>query len=371
MISSLGAAIVSGVLTLLAIFALRPIAVAIDLIDRPGGRKTHHGEVPIIGGIAMFLGLAAGLSFLDSSNGAIASFEGACALLVIVGLLDDRFQLSPWTRLVAHAAAALMLITGSGTVVTSLGDVLGNGPVSLGGPVSVAFTVLAIAGAINAFNMMDGLDGLAGATAAMCLAAFSFMAAATGALDVAAIAVVVIGAICAFLVFNFPSKRNRTIRCFMGDAGSTLLGFTCAWVCIRLTQGSPSGLSVPPVVALWVLALPVGELCWSTIRRLMRRTSPFSADANHFHHLLMAAGYGVRGTFFIAVAISLAFISAGLTLWYLDVPDYLSFGLLILAEAGMVTFMYHPGAIRSWVPESFIKLPEDPDPTGKFPKPEF
>src|SRR5215468_9341861 len=93
----------------LAIVALRPLAVAVDLVDRPGGRKTHHGDVPVVGGNA-------------------GAFLAACAVLVTVGLIDDRFDLSPWTRLPGQIAAAVVLIAGSGTTVTTLGDPLGTGP---------------------------------------------------------------------------------------------------------------------------------------------------------------------------------------------------------------------------------------------------
>src|SRR5690606_21337733 len=98
----------SFLLCLLATFALRPVAFALNLVDRPGGRKIHEGEVPIVGGLAMLIGLVFGLGFvpLPLSDAAVAPFMAACALLVTVGLIDDRFDLSPWLRLPVHCAAA-------------------------------------------------------------------------------------------------------------------------------------------------------------------------------------------------------------------------------------------------------------------------
>lgn len=95
MLGMAGSAAASFGLCVLAILALRPIAVAIDLVDRPGGRKTHHGEVPIVGGIAMFLAAVLGLGLVPLDAPTSLAFLAASALLVTVGLLDDRFDLSP------------------------------------------------------------------------------------------------------------------------------------------------------------------------------------------------------------------------------------------------------------------------------------
>src|SRR5688572_1333722 len=91
-----GPAAASFFLCLLAMFALRPLAVAVDLIDRPdGGRKVHKGEVPIVGGIAMFIGVVLGIGLVPLPAESGAAFLAACALLVTIGLLDGRFDLSP------------------------------------------------------------------------------------------------------------------------------------------------------------------------------------------------------------------------------------------------------------------------------------
>src|SRR5689334_2431338 len=95
---SLEAAAASFFTCWLAIVALRPLAVAVDLVDRPGGRKTHLGDVPIVGGLAMFLGIVLGVGLLAIPASSAAAFLTACAVLVTVGLIDDRFDLSPWTR---------------------------------------------------------------------------------------------------------------------------------------------------------------------------------------------------------------------------------------------------------------------------------
>src|SRR5690606_33418239 len=158
-------------LCLLAMLALRPIAIALKLIDRPGGRKQHHGEVPVVGGLAMLLGIVFGFGFVPLLETTSTPFLAACTLLVTVGLLDDRFDLSPWTRLAVHVIAALLLIGGSDVFVATLGTLFGTSEVWLDGFASYALTVLVVVAAINAFNILDGVDGLAGGMALVALSA--------------------------------------------------------------------------------------------------------------------------------------------------------------------------------------------------------
>jgi len=348
-------ALPSFALSLLAILSLRPLAIAIDLIDRPGGRKTHHGEVPIVGGLAMYLGVVLGVGMLPLQDSAGAAFLSACTVLVTVGLVDDRFDLSPWTRLPAQVCAALMLIFGAGAVVLSLGDPFGTGPVELSSVGSPLFTALIVIAAINAFNMLDGMDGLAGATALTSLVALSIMAWTGGGSTPVALSFVVGGSICAFLIFNLPSHLNRPFRCFMGDAGSTLLGFSVAWLCIQVSQGH--GKSVAPVTTLWAVAMPLYELIWSTLRRLVRGVSPFRADASHFHHMLLKAGFGVRGAFAVFVTLAIVLAGIGLAADHYALAEKYSFALLLVCGVAVVTLMYRADLLWKLMPEPVRRIP--------------
>ena len=337
----------SFALTLLAIFALRPLAIAVDLVDRPGGRKTHFGDVPIVGGLAMLLGIVFGSSLLPPSAAPAAAFLAACSMLVTVGLVDDRFEISPWARLPVQVVAAMILMIGAGAAVTTLGDPLGSGPIEFSRIGSVAFTVAIVMAAINAFNMLDGLDGLAGAIA---LIAFVALAIVSGADSGAALSLVVAGSLAAFLIFNMPTQFNRSVRCFMGDSGSTLLGFCVAWLCIQVSQGA--GREVAPVTTLWVVALPVYEVVWSTVRRLLRGTSPFRPDSKHFHHLLLAAGFGVRGTFVILTTLALLLASFGVMAHRAGLSDTVSFALLAVCGVVLVRVMYRAKTLWKIVPNA-------------------
>ena len=330
----------------LAIVALRPLAVAVDLVDRPGGRKTHHGDVPIVGGLAMFVGIVLGVGLLPVPGNNAGAFLAACAVLVTVGLIDDRFDLSPWTRFPGQITAAVVLIVGSGTTVTTLGDLFGHGPIDFSGLGSLLFTVFIIISAINAFNMLDGMDGLAGTVALASYVAIAYIAASAGLSTPLAISLVMIGVVCAFLIFNVPLRSNGRAQCFMGDAGSTVLGVSVAWLFIQISQAPGPVKPISAVNTLWFVALPVYELVWSTIRRVIRGVSPFKADSDHFHHMLLKAGFSTRSAFGVLTTLAGLFAAIGLACRHYQLSDRTC--LLLLSAFGVVTITLMYRAKRVW-----------------------
>jgi UDP-GlcNAc:undecaprenyl-phosphate/decaprenyl-phosphate GlcNAc-1-phosphate transferase len=334
----IGPAAASFSLCLLATFALRPLAIALDLIDRPGGRKTHKGDVPVVGGLAMLLGIMLGMGFVPLPDSTAAAFLAGCALLVTVGLIDDRFDLSPWARLPAQMAAAALLVGGSHVLVTTLGTPFGATEVTMSGFGAYLFTILITVAAINSFNMLDGMDGLAGAMAVVALAALTFLALAGGAVLTALTGLVVMGSVAAFLVSNVPLRFNRPVRCFMGDSGSTLLGFAVAWLCIRVSQEPVAAAA--PVTMLWIVALPLYDFLWAITRRVLRGISPFKPDDGHLHHRLQRAGFGVRGAFAIFAILATMLAVFGITLERMGVSDSWSFTVLAVMGVVVVRLMY-------------------------------
>jgi UDP-GlcNAc:undecaprenyl-phosphate GlcNAc-1-phosphate transferase len=347
-----GAAIACFFATLLAMTALRPVAVAVELVDKPGGRKTHHGEVPVVGGLAMFVGCVFGVGLLPGSQFVSAPLLSAAALVVLVGLLDDRFEISPVARLTAHLVAALLVLaTSSDLAIMTLGHPFGSNLIAFSELGGSAFTCVAIVGAINAFNMLDGMDGLAGTMAFNALAALTCLSSFTGDQPIGSVSIVLCGAVAAFLIFNIPAKYNRGFRCFMGDAGSTLLGFMLACICISASQGA--GPKISPTTTLWIVAIPLYELLWTTTRRILKGRSPFQPDRAHFHHNLLDAGFGVRGAFFVLICIGVLLSLVGICIHYFDIHDAASFGLWLLSGVGMVLLMRNARLLWYVVPEQF------------------
>jgi UDP-GlcNAc:undecaprenyl-phosphate GlcNAc-1-phosphate transferase len=346
----IGPAAASFFLCLLAMFALRPLAIAVNLIDRPGGRKSHIGDVPVVGGLGMLLGMVLGMGLVPLPDSTVGTLLAACSILVTVGLIDDRFGLSPWTRLPVQIAAAIVLIVGTQTTITTFGAPFGE-PIWLEGTAAFMFTVFVIVAAVNAFNMLDGMDGLAGALAMVALVSLATLAQDGGIVTAVAASAVIIGAVAAFLISNLPISVNRDVRCFMGDSGSTLLGFSVAWLCILVSQGSAPAAN--PVTMLWIVALPLYEFSWTVIRRTIRGISPFKPDNGHLHHLVLQAGFGVRGAFVLFVVLAILLASIGITLDRLGVSDSWSFLSLVLAGVLIVRLLYRVELIWKVIPASF------------------
>jgi len=272
-------------------FALRPIARGVGLIDRPGGRKMHTGEIPVIGGLAMAGGLAVGSLYSHTAIQGFPFFVTAMGLLVLVGALDDRYDLPPSVRFLAQICATLLMVAGADVFTRDLGRVFFGDYAQLSW-FSVPFTVLIVLTAINAFNMFDGSDGVAGIQALIAIVFLAFACVMAGAITRLPLLAGLAGSIFGFLMFNWPSQRTRNVRAFMGDAGSTMLGFSLAWISIELSQEPVRAIS--PVVILWVFALPIFDLFSSMIRRLSQGQSPFHGDSEHLHHVLKRFGYSSR-----------------------------------------------------------------------------
>jgi UDP-GlcNAc:undecaprenyl-phosphate GlcNAc-1-phosphate transferase len=340
--SRIDAALIAFLVTAVFILALRPFAFTIGLVDRPGGRKGHKGIVPVIGGIGMYLGLVLTLPLLDQPMSGQAAFLVAAGLLVVVGALDDRFDIPPSVRLITQATAALIICLGAGVVAENLGNILFFGDIRLGA-FALPFTVLVIISVINAFNMMDGLDGLAGGIGLASLAAGTFAALVFGDGAGAALGFVGIAVVLSFLLFNFPSIHNRKVRTFMGDAGSTLLGFAVAWMGLKLAHGPAPAIS--PVTALWLAALPIFDLFISFGRRLAKGQSPLHPDSEHLHHILFRAGFSVRQVTMIMASGAFAVAMTGVLAHQAGVPDgVLLFGLIAI------------GVVQAWAVRRAWKL---------------
>jgi UDP-GlcNAc:undecaprenyl-phosphate GlcNAc-1-phosphate transferase len=300
--------------------SLRPVAQSFGLVDRPGGRKRHLGEVPVVGGLAMFIGTYASLPLVPLEHYAVLPSFIASAILVFVGAIDDRFHIPAAPRLAAQIAAILLMVNGAGLSVVSIGDPFGTGEILLG-PIALIFTVLVGLTMINAMNLIDGIDGLAGSMALVGLVA---IAAVKGVhQDTAIVSFVVIAAIVGFLIFNFPTIWNRKARSFMGDAGSTLLGFTLMWVTLGITQGDQRVIS--PVHCLWFASIPIYDLLTCFVIRLRKGKSPFVPGRDHFHHTLRRGGFGVRQTLGILTLLQMVYAFGAVAAHFAGVPDVVMF----------------------------------------------
>lgn len=305
--------------TAIILLAIRPLATSYGLVDMPGGRKQHIGAVPIIGGVAMFAAFAMSTVFLDFDP-RYAPILLAAAVLVFIGVIDDKTPLPAAVRMGAQLIVVLLLFYGANVRIETLGNIFGFGAFDLGVFALPVSALIAIS-VINAFNLVDGADGLAGTMAVLALGPAALLAGYSsfpGQLAILGIAVTL-----GFLCFNFPTKHNRRIRTFMGDAGSTFVGFL-AVVCITIvSQGADPVIS--PAVGLWFAALPIFDLFTCFVRRLRKGRSPFQPGRDHFHHILARGGFSVRASLGMLTLLQVSYMSIGLVGHYSGAPEYLVF----------------------------------------------
>lgn len=265
---------VSFLATLLTMPLVRRLAWRVGLLDRPNERSSHQQVTPRVGGVAMVLGLTVTLLVVGApalaSPGPQALLWGGL-LVAGVGLLDDRFGLPPWPRLLVHLLAATGLVWASGGLSRA------PLPAPLDLPLGVAgapVAVLWVVGVVNFFNFMDGIDGLAGLqgllTAGLVAVAFG-SAAPTAAL----VAVALAGSCAAFLAYNWPPASV-----FLGDAGSGLLGFALAGLALLAPPGRESAAVLMVALSLWLFLADAGS-CLA--RRVLSGSRWHKAHREHLY----------------------------------------------------------------------------------------
>jgi UDP-GlcNAc:undecaprenyl-phosphate GlcNAc-1-phosphate transferase len=249
-------------------------------------------------------GLAVGALYSYTALQGFPFFFTATALLVFIGALDDRYDLPASVRFLAQMCAALLMVAGADVSAIDIGQPFFGAFVELGW-LSTPFSIVIVLTAINALNMFDGSDGVAGSQALIALVFMGFACVVAGSMSCLPFLLGLMGCIVGFLIFNWPSKRISNMRAFMGDAGSTMLGFSLAWLSLNLSQGPARVIS--PVVALWIFALPIYDLFSSMLRRVSQGSSPFHGDSEHLHHLLRRFGFSSRQVAHIALLASSVF----------------------------------------------------------------
>jgi UDP-GlcNAc:undecaprenyl-phosphate GlcNAc-1-phosphate transferase len=280
-------------LALVGVFILIPLLVPLahrfGLVDKPSGRKQHEVATPMHGGLTILLVLVVTAAiFHDLSSSQSWAFYLAGGLLILVGVADDLKDLNWRVRIGTEVLAALGMVYLGGVWVHQLSDVFGVKNLALG-LLSIPVTVFVVVGVINALNMSDGVDGLAGGQALVSVLLFCGFALYSGNVAAAERLLAVAAAIVGFLCWNLRRPGMARAEVFLGDAGSMLLGFIIAWSAVRLTQNPAHPVS--PVLGPWTIALPLIDTCSLILRRSKQGRSPFAADRDHLHHLMLDAGY--------------------------------------------------------------------------------
>ncbi|GAB2991206.1 undecaprenyl/decaprenyl-phosphate alpha-N-acetylglucosaminyl 1-phosphate transferase [Amycolatopsis acidiphila] len=324
--------LISATLTFLLTGLVRRFAIRAGAIANPRARDVHVIPIPRMGGLAMYLGVAGGMAMAHQLPVLRRAFEYSLdpvgvliggGVIVLIGAVDDRFEIDAWTKLAGQVlCAGILVIFGVQWNVFWVpwggnGDALGS-VVTLDSNQGSLLMVVLVVLLVNAMNFVDGLDGLAAglgfiAAAATCAFSLGLLNSAGGDVGTyppALIAATLAGACLGFLPHNF-----QPAKIFMGDSGSMMIGLMLAGATtsasgkINYTRfGGSDALALlsPLLVVVAVLFLPVLDLLMAVIRRTRRGESPFAADKMHMHHRLLEIGHSQRR------AVLLIYLWAGL-----------------------------------------------------------
>ena len=280
------AILLAGAVSFIMTPMVKRFAESIGAVDEPGDRRVNTETIPRMGGLAIFCGFTlAMLIFADLTKQVEGILLGSL-VIVIMGALDDIYNLKPWIKLLAQICAATICVL-FGVVVNGVSGMGSADTVYIGNIAAYFITIAWIVVSTNAINLIDGLDGLACGMSAISALTLLIISLLVSEMNVTVMLGCLLGACIGFLPYNWnPAKI------FMGDVGSQLLGFLLST--ISLVGLFKMHAFVTMLVPLLALAVPLADTCFAFFRRIIRGQSPFHADKGHFHHRLLALGFTQR-----------------------------------------------------------------------------
>ncbi len=313
-----------GIAVLVSV-ALNPILIAIShklgWFEKQNHRTIHKGEIPYIGGVAIFLSFVAAvyITQLFAEESVFASsqmqkrlllFTGGFLIIHLIGLIDDFVNIRAQYKFLFQLAAAA-LVSFSGATLTGIS--VGSAGVLNFGPFSHIITILWLVGMSNAVNFIDGMDGLSGSTSAFAAIFFGVVFIMLGNVQSAILAFALCGAVIGFLVFNWPPAKI-----FMGDSGALTLGFVLGALPFFENAGMVSIEHM--LIPISLLFFPLVDTFTAIGRRLARRTPIHTPDKEHIHHKLLSLGIGHSTILLIVLGIIVFPASSSILVLRLPAP---------------------------------------------------
>jgi UDP-GlcNAc:undecaprenyl-phosphate GlcNAc-1-phosphate transferase len=288
---------------------VKKLAIRVGAMDVPSQRKVHTRIMPRLGGVAIYASFTVGLlliipwlpdNMLSSyDRNLISALLVGGTLIVLLGALDDKFDLSAKLKLLVQIAAACIVVFGFDVKINLLNIPFGSAMQPLGEWLSIPLTIFWIVGVTNAINLIDGLDGLAAGVSGIAIATILVMGVLMGNETVVLLSAVLLGSIGGFLFFNFhPAKI------FMGDSGSLFLGFALATLSML---GFKQITIVSFVTPLLIIGVPLSDTFFAIVRRWVQKKPIFAPDKGHLHHCLQQLGFSHRKTVLIIYGIAAFF----------------------------------------------------------------
>ena len=282
---------------MLLFLVLRPIALKLKIIDYPGELKIHDRPIPYLGGLGIFLILL--FEFLFGLITIPSFYLLFSIIILLIGLWDDIASINPKLRFYLESALGILII--------AFGIKLRIEPI-----VSFIITWLFFMGTINSVNWMDGMDGLLAGISIIVSSGFLWLAHSLGHTWLPQFALVFIGALLGFLIFNF-----HPARIFLGDAGSYFIGFTFFYMSMELLKFAFSWKLFFTILGL--LSIFIVDSTMTVIRRIRNGLHPFLGDRSHIYDQIYKRTGNYLGTVFLMYALAGVGVTVGLITYFL--PD--------------------------------------------------
>ncbi|SFA50568.1 UDP-GlcNAc:undecaprenyl-phosphate GlcNAc-1-phosphate transferase [Anoxybacillus pushchinoensis] len=278
--------------------AVKWLAFRIGATDKPNQRKVHQKIMPRLGGLAIFISFIVGYVVLQPDSPYATPIVIGATIIVLTGVLDDMYELSPKWKLFGQIVAAIVVIYG-GIRIDFINLPFG-GYLDFG-LLSIPITMLWIIGITNAINLIDGLDGLAAGVSSIALVTIAGMAATMGNTYafVFAMSLLLLGSTLGFLLYNFhPAKI------FMGDTGALFLGYM---ISVLSLLGFKNVTVFSLIIPILILGVPISDTLFAIVRRIVNKQPLSAPDKSHLHHCLLRLGYSHRQTVLIIYGMAAMF----------------------------------------------------------------
>lgn len=326
-------------ISFLIAYSLFPVVIrifkSIDIMDEPDRRKIHKYSTPSMGGIAIFIGMMVAL-FIVVPLADLAENKFLIAgliLMLFLGLRDDISSLNANYKLAFQSITAFLVLRFTGIGLTGLYGVFGVGEFNQF--IALALSVFLLIALTNSFNLIDGIDGLAGSIALLASVMFGIWFVLSGNTFFAILSLTTVGALVAFLIFNWQPSRI-----FMGDTGSIFLGFILSCLAFQfindnnlLPVGDPMKFNSFVAIATSLLIIPIYDTTRVFTLRVFAGQSPFVPDKRHIHHVLLRQGFNHSQSTLILIGFNVLLVI--LTLQF----NFLSDTLLLTAQF-ILTFSF-------------------------------
>ena len=328
---------------------VKALSVKVGAVDVPkDSRRMHNHPIPRMGGLAIFFGfVVAMLLFVPLDRPKQGMLLGA-VIIVVLGMLDDKYALPAKPKFLVQIIAALIAVmAGNRIEVLSNPNIFSPNPYWELGVLSIPVTVIWILAITNSVNFIDGLDGLACGVSTISAATMLVIALRVEEWNVAVMMAALVGACIGFLPYNFiPAKI------FMGDTGSTFLGFIMATMSVEGMFKQYTIISF--VVPFLMLGLPIFDVCFAVVRRVSHGQSPMKPDRGHVHHRLIDMGFSQKQAVGVLYVISAILGLSAVVLTEGGAEKAMIFLLAMAAAAGIAWRVFLTGPAH--------EKPEEPEP---------